>query len=390
MKKYLSTYFRNFDYGIFFTYVILVLFGLVMIYSSSMMVAVVQKELPADYFYTSQFRNILVGFLAFLVAAIIPYKHYSNKKLMVFLMLVMVTLLAAVFFAGVEVNGSKSWIDLGFMRFQPSEFAKLFVILYIAGAFYRKSLKEKSIQYVKPTDITYPIIIWLGILFMVALETDIGAVAIIMVIAISVVLLSGIQGKSLFRFFSILSVFGGIVVIFAAILKWDTITNESRMGRIKALGNPFEYAQDEGYQIINGYLAIGAGGLQGNGLGQGIQKLGYLPEPQTDFIAAVIAEELGILGIAIVVGGLGFIVIRSFFIAMTTKDPLARMIAGGIGTWIGFQTFINLGGVTGLIPLTGVTLPFISYGGSSILLLSVAMGILINISMFYKRERRKV
>lgn len=389
MKKYLLTYARNFDYGLFLTYIILVLFGLVMIYSASMMIAVT-KNFEPDYFYTSQLRSILISLVAFLCAAFIPYKHFSNKKLMATLMFVMLGLLLWVYFGGLDINGAKSWINLGFMTFQPSEFAKLFVIVYLAGSFYRKSLKEESIQFVKPSDITYPILIWLLIIFAVAMETDLGAVAIIGVIALSVVCLSGIRGKSLAKFFSILSVFGGIVVIFAAIIKWDSITNESRMGRIQVLGNPFEYAQGAGYQLVNGFLAIGGGGLQGRGLGQGIQKLGYLPEPQTDFISAVIAEELGIFGIGIVIFGLGFIVLRSFYIAMTTSDPLARMIAGGIGAWIGFQTVVNLGGVTGLIPLTGVTLPFISHGGSSILLLSVAMGILINISMFYKRDKRKV
>lgn len=388
MKKYLVTYARNFDYGLFLAYIVLVLFGLVMIYSASMMVAV-SKNLEPDYFYTSQLRSIIISFIAFVMAAFIPYKHFSNKKLMALLMFIMIVLLGWVYFKGVDLNGAKSWINLGFMTFQPSEFAKLFVIVYLAGSFYRKSLKEESIQFVKPSDITYPILIWLLIIFAVAMETDLGAVAIIGVIAMSVVCLSGIRGKSLVKFFSILSVFGGIVVLFAAIIKWDSITNASRMSRFQVLGNPFEYAQGAGYQLVNGFLAIGGGGLQGRGLGQGIQKLGYLPEPQTDFISAIIAEELGIFGIGIVIFGLSFIVIRSFYIAMTTSDPLARMIAGGIGSWIGFQSIVNLGGVTGLIPLTGVTLPFISHGGSSVLLLSVAMGILINISMFYKRDKRK-
>ena len=133
---------------------------------------------------------------------------------------------------------------------------------------------------------------------------------------------------------------------------------------------------------------MGQGGLEGVGLGQSVQKLGYLPEPQNDFIMAIIAEELGIFGVSIVIVGIGIIVFRSLYIAMTTKDPLARMIAGGIGSWIGFQTFVNLGGVSGIIPLTGVTLPFISYGGTSILMLSLAMGILINVSMYYKREKK--
>lgn len=389
MKKYLSTYMKNLDFGLVISYIVLSLFGLIMIYSASMMIAVAQKGLPADYFYIGQLRNIAVGFVVFLIAAFIPYKHYGRKIMMILLMVVMAILLAWVFFAGIEVKGAKSWIDFGIMNFQPSEFGKLFVILYLAGAFYRKSLKEKSIKYLKPNEIWYPIAVWLVIIFMVALETDLGAVVIICVIALSVVFLSGIGRASLVRFLSVLSVMGVVVIGFAALIKWDTITNTSRMGRIKVLGNPFEFAQNEGWQIVNGYIAIGGGGLQGRGLGQGIQKLGFLPEPQNDFIAAVIAEELGIVGIGIVLLGLGYIVIRSFYIAMQIKDPLARMIAGGIGSWIGFQTLVNLGGVTGLIPLTGVTLPYVSYGGSSMLLLSVAMGILINISMYYKIEKKK-
>ena len=153
--------------------------------------------------------------------------------------------------------------------------------------------------------------------------------------------------------------------------------------------NPFEYEDGSGHQVVNSYYAIGGGGLEGRGLGQSIQKLGYLPEPQTDFIMAIIMEELGIWGVLIVLGGLGFIVYKGFSIALRTKDPLARMIAAGIASWIGWQSFINLGGVTGLIPLTGVTLPFISYGGTSIIILSLAMGILINVSMFEKVERKK-
>ena len=128
--------------------------------------------------------------------------------------------------------------------------------------------------------------------------------------------------------------------------------------------------QDFGYQIVNGYIAIGSGGLTGLGLGNSIQKFGYLPEPHTDFIMAIIAEELGFIGVLIVLCGLVFIVFRALSIALTTKDPQARMIAAGIGSIIGFQTFVNLGGMLGIIPLTGVPLPFISYGGTSVILLS--------------------
>ncbi|MEO4053657.1 FtsW/RodA/SpoVE family cell cycle protein [Solibacillus sp. CAU 1738] len=391
MKKYLSTYFRNFDYPLFITYVLLCLFGLVMIYSASMMVAI-QEGKPPDSYYNKQLMNLVVASVAFLIGAFFPYKHYSNKWILFILMVIMAILLIWVTFFGVgrETTGSQSWISIfGLTMFQPSEFAKLFVIIYFSGSLYKKSLKENSIQDVRPNDIWPPILIWLLILFSVGLETDLGAIIIIGVIAMSLLLLSGIRGKTLLKFSAVLGFFGSIVVGFVLLLKFDSIFNESRLGRFKVLKNPFEYADGSGYQIINGYYAIGGGGLEGRGLGQSIQKLGYLPEPQTDFIMAIVAEELGVLGVIIVLGGIGYIVLRAFWIAMTTQDPLARMLAGGIGVWIGFQTCLNIAGLTGVAPLTGVTLPFISYGGTSILLLSLAMGILINVSMYYKFDKRK-
>lgn len=164
---------------------------------------------------------------------------------------------------------------------------------------------------------------------------------------------------------------------------------DSRKGRILSYLNPFDYIQGSGFQIANGYIAIGSGGVKGHGLGNSIQKMGYLPEPHTDVIMAIISEELGILGVAVVIGGLGFIVLRALIIALKAKDPHARMLAAGIGSMIGVQTFVNLGGLTGIIPLTGVPLPFISYGGTSVILMSIAVGILMNVSMFVKYENKK-
>lgn len=390
MKKYLAHYVRNFDYPLFFTYMFLCLFGLVMIYSASMMVAIVYENQDPDHFYKRQLLNLAVAGVAFLIGAFLPYKHYSNKKLMVTLLGIMVVLLIWVwnFGVGEEETGSQSWIDLGFMTFQPSEFAKLFIILYFAGAFYKKSLNN-SMENLGPNNIIYPILVWLMIIFCVANETDLGAILIISGIAISVIAASGIQFRKFMKFFAVLAGFGSAIIGLMLLIKGDEILTGSRIGRIQSFLNPFEYESGSSYQVINGYLAIGSGGLEGVGLGQSVQKLGYLPEPHTDFIMAIIAEELGILGVIIVLGGLGFIVFRALSIALKTKDPLARMIAAGIASWIGVQAFVNLGGLSGLIPLTGVTLPFISYGGTSILLLSFAMGILINVSMFVKLEKKK-
>jgi len=390
MKRYISYYIKNFDYPLFFVFVFLCLFGLVMIYSSSMMVAIIYDEMPPDYYYNRQLKNLFVAVFAFIAGAFFPYKHYSNKKLMISMVVVMLILMFWVwnFGTGEAETGSKSWIRIAGMSFQPSELAKLFIILYFAGAFYRKSLKTPMIN-LQPNHIIYPILVWIGIIFCVANETDIGAVLIISGIAVAVVAASGIRIRTFFKFFAVLAGFGAAILGILLLIKGDDILTPNRLGRFKAFLNPFEYPEGSGLQIINGYIAIGSGGLEGVGLGQSIQKLGYLPEPQTDFIMAIIAEELGLLGVIIVLGGLGFIVFRGIVIALKTKDPLARMIAAGIASWIAIQTFINLGGLSGLIPLTGVTLPFISYGGSSILVLSFAMGILINVSMYVKLEKRR-
>ncbi|HWL25574.1 MAG TPA: putative peptidoglycan glycosyltransferase FtsW [Ureibacillus sp.] len=390
MRKYIAYYAKNFDYPLFFTYLFLCLFGLVMIYSSSMMVAIVYEDADPDYFYKKQLVNLLVSSIPFLVGAFLPYKHFSNKKLMVTMTFGMIFLLIWlwIFGVGFEQTGSKSWIDTGVMNIQPSEVAKLFIILYFAGAFYRKSLNN-PLENLQPNNIVYPIILWIFVIFCVAIEPDIGAVLILSGIAFAVIAASGMSFKSYLKFFSVFAILGVLLLIFIILVKGDDIFTDNRLGRIKAFLNPFEYEAGSGHQIINGYIAIGAGGLEGVGLGQSVQKLGYLPEPHNDFIMAIIAEELGVLGVILVLAGLGFIVFRGLSIAMKTHDPLARMIAAGISSWIAIQTFINIGGLSGLIPLTGVTLPFISYGGSSIIMLSLAMGILLNVSMYVKLESKK-
>ncbi|WP_342535367.1 FtsW/RodA/SpoVE family cell cycle protein [Lysinibacillus sp. FSL K6-1151] len=390
MRQYLKRYAQNFDYPLFFTVLLLSLFGLIMIYSSSMMVAIAQKEQAPDFFYQKQVTNLLVAFIGFIVAAFFPYKHYANKNIMLLLTIILAVLFTwlKLFGHGADQVGSQSWIAIpGLGNFQPSEYAKLFIILYFAAAFYRKAQKH-TFEKLQPTEIFYPIFLWILVVAGVAFETDLGAVIILCGIAVSVVASSGIPFKTFWKFFGVLVAFGAAILGILLLFKGELLT-DNRKGRILSYLNPFEYESGSGHQVVNSYYAIGGGGLEGRGLGQSIQKLGYLPEPQTDFIMAIIMEELGIWGVLIVLGGLGFIVYKGFSIALRTKDPLARMIAAGIASWIGWQSFINLGGITGLIPLTGVTLPFISYGGTSIIILSLAMGILINVSMFEKVERKK-
>lgn len=390
LKQYLRRYARNFDYSLFFTVFILALFGLVMIYSSSIMVAIVDGKEP-DFYYNKQALNLVIALFLFFVASIIPYRMYSSKKFIYLSLGVLIVLFAWLFGWGFgkETTGSQSWISVfGIMNFQPSEYAKLFLIVYFSSAFYKKSLKS-PISNLQPSELLHPIFIWLMIIVFVGMETDLGAVGIISGIAVAILLVSGIRLKTFFKFSFVLLILGAIAFGLLFLVDGGILT-ANRLGRFQAYWDPFKYELGSGRQIIMGYISIGVGGLQGLGLGQSIQKLGYLPEPQTDFIMAIIVEELGLLGVVIVLGGLGFIVFRALVIAFSTKDPFARMVATGIASWIAIQTFINVGGLTGLVPLTGVTLPFISFGGSSLIMLSLAMGILVNVSMFVKSERRKL
>jgi cell division protein FtsW len=190
------------------------------------------------------------------------------------------------------------------------------------------------------------------------------------------------------RNISKLILIGLVCLIPLVLLLQDEIFSKTRIERFTAYSNPFTDEKDSGYHLANSYYAIGSGGLKGLGLGESVQKLGYLPEPHTDFIIAVISEELGIFGVGFVLVCLAFIVLKGIFIGLRCKDPFGSLLAIGISSMIGIQSFINLGGASGVIPLTGVPLPFVSYGGSSLLQLAIATGILVNISMFVNYEEK--
>lgn len=387
MNNYLKQFIRNFDFPLFFTYLILCLFGLVMIYSSSLAVAVGRYDYAPDHFFRKQIINLTLAIPAFFVAAFFPYKNFKRKKVMMVSVIGMLLLLFSVhLFGSGEHVGAKSWIRIAGISVQPSEFAKIIILIYFSSIF--------AVKYEKGTinslnkSILPPVFILVLAVLSIMLETDIGTSLIIVVGAFSVIAASGINRNTFFKLSGI--IVGGLsIVALFLYFSWDSIMNGARKGRILSYLNPFDYPDSSGFQIINGYIAIGSGGLAGLGLGNSIQKMGYLPEPHTDFIMAVISEELGLLGALIVIGGLGFIVFRAFTIALRAKDPQARMLAAGIGSVIGIQTFVNLGGLTGIIPITGVPLPFISYGGTSVILTSIAVGILMNVSMFVKYEKKK-
>ncbi|GLY10616.1 FtsW/RodA/SpoVE family cell cycle protein [Bacillus badius] len=373
---------RSYDYSLIAAFFLLCLFGLMMIYSASSVTAVQRYEVASDYFYNKQKIHIIAASVFFFAAALFPYKAYKNSKFLFAIVAGIIGMLVALMIFGTISNNARSWIRFGGMNLQPSEFAKLVIIIYMSAIYAKKQKYINSFN----KGVTPPVILLVFLCTLIAAEPDFGTAFIIFLIGCTIIISSGMRFKSMWKLV-VLGLMAALVLSPLILLKKDKIFTEEKISRITGYLDPFEHQEGDGYHLVNSYLAIGSGGVTGNGLGQSVQKLGYLPEPHTDFIMAVISEELGLLGVFIVIGGLSFIVLKGIYISIKCQDPFGKMMAVGISSMIAIQAAINLGGVTGLIPITGVPLPLISYGGSSLILLSVSLGVLVNISMFTKYEQ---
>jgi len=374
------------DYRLIAALVVLCLLGLVMVYSSSMITAITRYEVPADYFYKKQMMALILGFFLFFVAAFfVPYKIFREKRVLKGILLFAIILLIAVLFLGHTAGNAQSWIVIGPLRIQPLEFAKLAVIVYLAAVF---TNKQKYINDLTRAIIP-PIFIVLFICFLLAAQPDYGGILLILGIVAALLLSSGMSMKSMIKI-TLLGIVGAVVMLLVLWItgQMATVFSPTRLGRFTGFMHPFADAQGNGYQLVNSYVAIGTGGLTGVGLGESVQKFGYLPESHTDFIMAIIAEELGFAGVLLVLGLLFFIVYQGLMISKRCSDPFGSLLAIGISTMIGIQAFVNLGAVSGILPITGVTLPFVSFGGSSLTLLLFATGVLANISMVDKYKKK--
>ncbi|TCN25753.1 FtsW/RodA/SpoVE family cell cycle protein [Mesobacillus foraminis] len=376
LKKILKSY----DYSLIIVIALLSLFGLVMVYSASMVTAIQRHEVPADFFYEKQKLNLIVAMAAFILTALFPYKAMKSTRILVPMVTLTLLGLGALFLFGKVTNNALSWIELGARSIQPSEFAKVSVIIYLSAVYAKKQSYINEFN----KGVVPPLVYLVLVFFLVAVQPDFGTAGIIMLIAISIILSSGMNLKNITK----LVLIAVILVAPLALIMKDEVFSAKRMDRLTSYSDPFKDEENSGYHLANSYYAIGSGGLTGLGLGQSVQKLGYLPEAHTDFIISVISEELGIFGVGFVLLCLGFIVLRGIYIALKCKDPFGSLLAIGISSMVGIQSFINLGGASGVIPLTGVPLPFVSYGGSSLLQLGIAMGILVNVSMFVNFEEK--
>ena len=357
----------KFDKKLFYSVVILSLFGLLMIYSSS--------SIWSDYKFNDPFHYLkyqtvffLIGIFIMVLVSKINYKlyyQYSNKILLISFILLILVLIPGI---GSIRNGSRSWFGIGPFGIQPSEAAKISLIIFTSKYL---SLNEDKITNFNKGVI--PILIIVTIFFsLIMLQPDLGTGLIMFLSIISILFIAGVSMK-FFMLGGILGLIGVIILIIIA---------PYRMDRITSFINPWSDPLGTGFQMIQSLYAIGPGGILGLGLGNSIQKHFYLPEPQTDFIFSIISEEFGIMGAIIIVGLFLVILYRGIKISLNTKDLFSKYLSFGITFQLIFQAIMNLSVVVGIIPVTGVTLPFLSYGGSSLLVSMTSIGIILNISRY--------
>jgi len=353
------------DLILLFAVIFISIFGVIMIYSSS--------SVWAEYKFNDAFKYLkhqsiflIIGIILMIIISKIPYTYYLNKANIILVVCFFLLILVLIPGIGTVRNGSRSWFGIGGFGIQPSEFMKLALIIFVSKYLEKN---EKDMSNIKRG--VLPILsITLIVFGLIMLQPDFGTGVIIVMSIVGLLFISGVSMK-FFYIALIFGIIGAVGLIVAA---------PYRFKRILSFLDPWIDPLGSGFQAIQSLFAIGPGGLLGLGLGNSIQKHFYLPEPQTDFIFAIISEELGFLGIVIVSTLFLTIIYRGFKISLNAKDHFSKYLAFGITFQLAFQTLLNLMVVVSLIPITGVTLPFLSYGGSSLLITLCEMGVLLNIS----------
>lgn len=339
--------------------VLISLFGVLMVFDSSVAIAI--RDFSDQYYFArEQLKWLIIGLVGFTVASHIPYRSWYKFALPA--LLATLVLLVVVFIPGVGIKalGAYRWINLGFFVLQPAEFAKLAMVIYLSAWF---SSQEKGRF--------GAFLLLVGMVVgLVILEPDLGTSLILLGISMALYYFSG---AAISHFLLLLPVIVGAVILLA-------VTSPYRAQRLLTFFNPEHDPLGASYQVRQGLLAFGSGGWFGVGIGKSRQKYEYLPEANTDSIFAIIGEETGFVGATAVLGLFLFIIWRIFRIAARAPDAFGRFLGLGIGSWVALQAGINTSAMVALVPLTGVPLPFISYGGSSLIVLLFAMGIVSNIS----------
>lgn len=359
------TFRRDIDTTLLLVTVTLTCIGVVMVYSSSAIMAA-EKFNDGFYFLKRQLVYTLIGFA--MMAAVTYFKYENWRKIAVLSLLGSIVLLSLVFIPGlgVRVGGAMRWLRLPGLTLQPAELVKLALVLYLAHSLTRKKEKVRSL-----TKGYLPYMIVLAVLLgILLLQPDLGSAMIIAGVALSMLIVAGVRWLYILP-----TVLMSLPVLYFLVMQVDY-----RRRRIMAFLDPWDDPFDTGFQIIQSLVAFGKGGVLGQGLGIGGQKLFYLPEAHTDFIFSVIGEELGLVGVIVVAALFLMVVMRGIRIALQCQDPFGRNLAFGLSVLLGLEAFVNLSVCMGLLPTKGLALPFISYGGTSLVACLIAVGILLNIS----------
>lgn len=339
--------------------------GLIMVASSSISIAERQLSEPLYYFWRQFFYSI-VGLTAAIMVFKIPLTFLQKTGPVLIVISMFLLMLVLVPGLGKEVNGSMRWLNLGVISLQVSEFVKLSTVIYLAGYLVRHNEEVRA----NLSGFIRPLILIFIISLLLILEPDFGAVAVIAMTAMGMLWLGG---ASFFQFLF-------LMLTMAAVLLLVAISSPYRMERLTTFLNPWADPFNSGFQLTQALIAFGRGEWFGVGLGASVQKLFYLPEAHTDFVFAVLAEELGLFSAIIVILLFTFIVIRALMIgrrAEKRERPFTAFIAYGLGIWLGLQAFINVGVNMGVLPTKGLTLPLMSYGGSSLIIMCVAIALLL-------------
>jgi cell division protein FtsW len=356
---------RPFDFGLFIIILFLLAFGIIMVASASSVNALYTFH-NSYHFLIRQFAWAVLGLAAMLVISKIDYRVWGRFSGLIYLISIALLMLVLIPHVGVNKNGSQRWINLGFGEFQPSEIAKLGIIVFFS---YRLSKAKDTLNsFMKGL---LPFLFGIGaIVVLLMAQPHLSASIIITGVGIIILFAAGAKVRH-FLFLSLPTAVG----LFAAI-----VLEPYRMQRFLTFLNPWSDEKGAGWQIVNSLYAIGSGGIFGLGLGQSRQKFLYIPEPHNDFIFSILAEELGYIGSITVLVLFMIFIWRGMKIAMQSKDTFGSLMATGITSLVALEFIINISVVTSSMPVTGMPLPFFSYGGTSLFFLMVGMGILLNIS----------
>lgn len=381
-KIHISQIRKNFhywDYYLMVPYLVLCMIGIVMVYSASSAIEMQNGGTPTSYLI-KQTIYVIMGICCLLFGANYPLKHYRTPRFLRDSTLAMIGMLLFVLVLSHAVNGAKGWINLGVINIQPVEICKIYFILYLSDRMAR--VRARNDHFISSGG--GPWLVVALCLLLIVLQPDIGGMAInVMIVA---VLFLACDFRWSFGI-SILLIIPIMCYLLVEKAVESGLIHGYRMARFVAFLNPFGNASGSGSQLVNSYYAISNGGVFGSGLGNSVQKMGYLPEPNTDFIMSITSEELGLVGVSVILILLMIIICRTIQIGVRSNSMYEMLLCYGSATFILIEAFFNIGGVLGLLPITGVTFPFISYGGSSMLILSFTVGIIMNISIQQNKQR---